>query len=108
MVLLGALTVWLRDVLGAFADQHGLGQDARIGRWAVAGAGEAAILRQALAGNLLGRAAAQDALAAGVAGRVEARQQPLQVAVAGPTVMPSTSRWTRPLKRSTMPFVRGV
>jgi hypothetical protein len=73
----------------------------------VAGVGEALLPRQPFADDLLGRAAAQDALAAGIVGRAEARQQPLEVAVAG-AVMPSTSRCTRPLNRSAMPFVRGV
>ena len=47
------LDVWLRDVLGALDDQHRLGQDARIGRRTVAGIGEAPVLRQALADDLL-------------------------------------------------------
>ena len=49
----------------------------------IAGVGEALILRQALTDDLLGRAPVEDALPAGVVGRVEARQQPLEVAVAG-------------------------
>src|SRR5215217_3011547 len=103
------LIVRLRDVLGELDDQHGLGQHARVGRRAVAGVGEAPVLRQALADDLLGRAAAQHALAAGVVGGAEAGQQPLEVASRWlATVMPSTSRWTRPLKRSTVPFVPGV
>src|SRR4028118_407861 len=139
------LTVWLRDVLCSFDDQHRPGQDAGIRWWAVAGIGEAPVLRQALADDLLGRAPVQHALPAGVVGRGEARQQPPQGAVAGggtaghrappprgavrgrralwagakpassrsrsrwpATVMPSTSRCTRPLKRSAMPLVRGV
>src|SRR3712207_3364189 len=44
--------------------------------------GSCPVLSQALADDLLGRAAAQDALAAGVVGGVEARQQALEVAVA--------------------------
>src|SRR5689334_24998907 len=47
------LRVWLRDVLGALDDQHGPGQDARIGRRAVTGVGEAPVLRQALSDHLL-------------------------------------------------------
>src|SRR3954447_20319806 len=62
------LGVWLRDVLGALDDQHGLGQDASIGWWPMSGVGEAAVSRQALADGLLGRAPAQHALAAGVVG----------------------------------------
>src|SRR4051812_12126785 len=62
------LAVWLRDVLGALDDQHGLGQDASIGGWPIGGVGEAAVSRQALADDLLGRAPAQHALAAGVVG----------------------------------------
>src|SRR3954453_15418799 len=60
--------VWLRDVLGALDDQHGLGQGARIGWWPAGGVGEAAVSRQALADGLLGRAPAQHALAPGVVG----------------------------------------
>src|SRR3954463_11177150 len=75
--------IWLRDVLGAFDDQHGLGQDASIGWWPIGGVGEAAVSRQALADDLLGRAPAQPARAAGVVGRAEAGQQPLEVAMAG-------------------------
>ena len=47
------LDVRLRDVLGTFDDQHGLGQDARIGRWVVARVGEMSILREPLADDLL-------------------------------------------------------
>src|SRR4051794_24375857 len=47
------------------------------------GVGEAVVPRQALADDLLGRAAVQHALAAGVVGLVEAGQQSLEVAVAG-------------------------
>ena len=72
------LGVWLRDVLGTFDDQQRLGQDARIGRWPISGIGEARVVPEPLTDDLLGRAAAQDALAAGVVGRVEARQQPLR------------------------------
>src|SRR5205085_7559669 len=77
------LHVWLRDVLGALDDQHRLGQDARIGRRAVAGIGEAPVLRQALPDDPLRRAPVQDALATGVVGLVETLEQSLQVAVAG-------------------------
>src|SRR3712207_8161892 len=76
------MAVRLRDVLGALDDQHGLGQDAGIGRRTEAGVGEARVPPQALADDLLGRAAAQDALPAGVVGGVEAGQQTLEVAVA--------------------------
>src|SRR3954464_1140184 len=62
------LAVWLRDVLGTFDDQHGLGQDARIGRWVVARVGEMSILHEPLVDGLLGRAAAQDARPAGGVG----------------------------------------
>src|SRR3954464_14258826 len=37
------LGVWLRDVLGALNDQHGLGQDASIGWWPMSGVGEAVV-----------------------------------------------------------------
>src|SRR3712207_3194147 len=66
-----------------FDDQHGLGHDARIGWWPIGGVGEAPVSRQALADDLLGRAPAQHALAAGIVGRAEAGQQALAVAVAG-------------------------
>src|ERR671916_3166716 len=66
-----------------FDDQHGLGHDARIGWWPISGVGEAPVSRQALADDLLGRAPAQHTLVAGVVGRAEAGQQPLEVAVAG-------------------------
>src|SRR4051794_11879008 len=62
------LAVRLRDVLGALDDHHGLGQDASIGWWPMSGVGEAPVSRQALADDLLGRAPAQHALAAGVVG----------------------------------------
>src|SRR3954447_23930249 len=75
--------VWLRDLLGTLDHQHGPGQDARIGRRAAAGIGEAPVLRRAPPDDLLRRAPAQHALAAGVAGLVEAGQQPLEVAAAG-------------------------
>ena len=73
----------LRDLLGTLDHEHGPGQDARIGRRAVAGVGEAPVLRQALADDLLRRAPVQDPLPAGVVGLVEALEQSLQVAVAG-------------------------
>src|SRR3954447_11299080 len=79
----GVLSVRLRDLLGTLDHQHGPGQDARIGRRAAAGIGEAPVLRRAPPDDLLRRAPAQHALAAGVAGLVEAGQQPLQVAAAG-------------------------
>lgn len=47
------------------------------------GVGETAAPRQALADDLLGWSAVQHALPAGVVGPIEAREQPLQVAVAG-------------------------
>src|SRR3954454_14479273 len=77
------LPVRLRDLLGTLNHEHGPGQDARIGPRAVPGIGEAPVLRQALPDDLLRRAPVQDALPAGVVGRVEAREQSLQVAVAG-------------------------
>src|SRR3954452_15241215 len=43
-----SLVVRLRDLLGTLNHEHGPGQDARIGRRAVAGIGEAPVLRQAL------------------------------------------------------------
>src|SRR3954452_8671681 len=49
----------------------------------VAGIGEAPLLRQALADDLVGRAPVQHPLAAGVVGLTEAGEQPLEVAVAG-------------------------
>src|SRR3954447_20524474 len=51
---LDRLVVWLRDVLGTPDDQHRPGQDARVGRRAVAGIGEPFALRQALADELVG------------------------------------------------------
>src|SRR4051794_802190 len=48
------LVVWPRDVLGTPDDQHRLGQDARVGRRAVAGIGEPFALRRALADELVG------------------------------------------------------
>src|SRR4051812_20471410 len=78
-----ALVVWLRDVLGTLDHEHRVREGARIERRAVAGIGEAPLLPQTLSDDHLGRAPAQDALAAGVVGLVEAGQQPLQVAVAG-------------------------
>src|SRR3954466_9089374 len=60
--------VRLRDVLGAFDDRHGLGQDARIGWWPIGGVGAAAVSRQALADDLLGRAPPPHPLAAGGCG----------------------------------------
>src|SRR3954469_16791954 len=47
------LVVWLRDVLGALDHEHRPGESARIERRAVAGIGEAPVLRQALADDLL-------------------------------------------------------
>src|SRR4051794_5327518 len=49
-----SLIVWLRDLLGTLDHQHGPGQDARIGRRAVAGIDEPFALRQALADELVG------------------------------------------------------
>ena len=62
------LGVWLRDVLGTLDDQHGLGQDAGIRRWPIAGVGEAGVALEPLMDDFLGRAPAQDALATGVVG----------------------------------------
>ena len=73
----------MRDLLGTLNHEHGPGQDARIGRRAVAGVGEAPVLRQALPDDLLRRAPVQDPLPAGVVGLVETLEQSLQVAVAG-------------------------
>src|SRR4051812_13382694 len=78
-----ALIVRPRDLLGTLDHQHRPGQDVRVGRRAAAGIGEAPVLRRAPPDGLLRRAPAQDALAAGVAGLVEAREQPLEVAAAG-------------------------
>src|SRR3954462_8045535 len=78
-----ALAVWLRDVLGPLDHEHRPGEGARIEPRAVAGIGEAPVLRQALADDLLRRAPVQHPLAAGVAGLVEALEQSLEVAVAG-------------------------
>src|SRR4051794_41388465 len=75
--------VRLRDLLGTLNHEHGPGQDARIGRRAVAGVGEAPVLRQALPDDLLRRAPVQDALPAGVVGLVETLEHSLKVAVAG-------------------------
>src|SRR3954447_17303275 len=77
------LAVRLRDLLGTLNHEHGPGQDARIGRRAVAGVGEAPVLRQALPDDLLRRAPVQAPLPAGVVGLVETLEQSLQVAVAG-------------------------
>src|SRR4051794_27689269 len=74
------LVVWLPDLLGTLNHEHGPGQDARIGRRAVPGIGEAPVLRQALPDDLLRRAPVQDALPAGVVGSVETLEQSLQVA----------------------------
>ena len=48
------LAVRLRNALGAFDDQQGLGQDAWVGRRMVVGVGEAPVLPQALADGLVG------------------------------------------------------
>src|SRR4051812_41108698 len=45
--------VWLRDVLGTLDHEHRPGEGARIERRAVAGIGEAPVLRRALADDLL-------------------------------------------------------
>jgi hypothetical protein len=50
---------------------------------------------------------AEHPLASGIVGAVEALEQGLEIAWLW-IVMPSTSRCTRPLKRSTMPLVFGV
>jgi hypothetical protein len=67
----------------------------------------ARVLPSALARDRLGGSAAQNALTAAIVGLIEASQQDVQIgmAVDGDA---STSRCTRPLKRSTMPLVRGV
>jgi hypothetical protein len=63
--------------------------------------------RRPLADDLVGRAAAQHALAAGVVGRVEAGQQPLQVAVAGHRDAEHLALHPA-VEALAIPFVRGV
>jgi hypothetical protein len=68
--------------------------------------GELATSLEALGDDLIRRLAVQHALAPGVVGGVEPAQQPLELGCEW-MVMPSTSLPTRPLNRSTMPFVWG-
>ena len=97
----------MRDVLGARDDLKGLGQAAGIERRVVMAVDARWGCAEALAHDPLGCAALEHALAAGIVGLIEAPQQDLQIAVAGHRDA-HTSRCTRPLKRSTIPLVRGV
>src|SRR5829696_4707240 len=102
--------VSLRNLLGGFGDEAGLGDVRWSGAAMRPGVGEPSARLEALGDDLIGRLAVQHALAAGVVGGVEAAQQPLEVAVVGDQmVMPRAPRCRpgRPLKRSTMPSVWG-
>src|SRR4051812_35979283 len=111
------LSVRMRDVLGASDHLKGLGQAAGIEWRIVTGARVGGERGEALGHDPLRGSALEHTLPTSVVGRIEAVQQGFQILVAGhrdaqswgrATAMPHTSRGTRPLKRSTMPFVRGV
>src|SRR3954471_18817884 len=78
-----ASNVWLRDLLCAFDDDHGLGQDAGVGGRLIELTGQFGPGAEPVTNDRIGRPAFENPLASGIVGDVIASEQAFEVTMGG-------------------------